>query len=137
MFKLELMPYLQLEVIRNYPYETKKLLAKRIGETYAKIMNADPNRITIGIRELGEGSIWRCSDGDPLPAAIIMCDIRSGRNEHTRVKLCRALIELCNEVLGLETGQLNIEFTQHSGNEMYHQRLGNFSADWSPDEGKL
>ena len=131
------MPYLQLEVIRNYPYETKKLLARRIGETYARIMNADENRITISIRELGEGSIWRCGDGDPMPAAIMMCDIRIGRDEHTRIKLCRELVQLCNEVLDLETGQLNIEFTQHSGNEMYHQRIGSFSAEWSADEGKL
>jgi len=131
------MPYLQLEVINNYPYATKKLLAKRIGETYSRIMNADPNRITITIRELGEGSIWRCNDGNPVPAAIMMCDIRSGRDEHTRLELCRALIQLCNETLALETGQLNIEFTQHSGNEMYHQRTGSFSAEWSADEGKL
>jgi hypothetical protein len=37
----------------------------------------------------------------------------------------------------LETNQLNIEFTQHTGDEMYHQRLGAFSADWTPDEGSI
>jgi len=123
------MPYLQLEVISNYSYATKKLLAKKMGETYARIMHVDPCRITISIRELGEGSIWRCGEGEPIPAAIMMCDIRIGRDDHTRTELCRALIELCNEILGLETGQLNIEFTQHSGNEMYHQRIGSFSAE--------
>ncbi|MFD2285913.1 tautomerase [Pedobacter petrophilus] len=131
------MPYLQLEVIRNYSYATKKLLAKRIGEVYSKIMKADQNRITVSIRELGEGSIWRCGDGEPMPAAIMMCDIRKGRNEQIRTELSRALIDMCNEVLGLETGQLNIEFTQHSGDEMYHQRLGRFSAEWTADEGYL
>ncbi|RLJ72537.1 tautomerase family protein [Pedobacter alluvionis] len=131
------MPYLQLEVIRNYPYAVKKLLAKRIGETYSKIMKADANRITISIRELGEGAIWRCGDHEPMPAAIMMCDIRQGRSVQTRKKLSIALIDMCNEVLGLETGQLNIEFTQHSGDEMYHQRLGSFSSEWSPDEGSL
>lgn len=131
------MPYLQLEVIRNYPYATKKLLAKRIGETYSRIMKADANRITISIRELGEGSIWWCSDNEPMPAAIMMCDIRQGRDPSIRTELSRALIEMCNEVLGLETGQLNIEFTQHSGDEMYHQRLGSFSSEWSPDEGAM
>jgi len=131
------MPYLQLEVIRNYPYATKKLLAKRIGETYSSIMKADANRITVSISELGEGAIWRCGDGEPMPTAIMMCDIRQGRDAHTRTALSRALIDMCNEVLGLETGQLNIEFTQHSGDEMYHQRLGSFSSEWSPDEGSL
>jgi len=131
------MPYLQLEVIRNYPYATKKLLAKRIGEVYSKIMKADQNRITVSIRELGEGCIWRCGDGAPMPAAIMMCDIRKGRDANIRTELSRALIDICNEVLGLETGQLNIEFTQHSGDEMYHQRLGSFSAEWTADEGTL
>lgn len=131
------MPYLQLEVIRNYPYATKKLLAKRIGEVYSKIMKADQNRITVSIRELGEGSLWRCGDGEPTPAAIMMCDIRKGRDAQIRMELSRALIDMCNEVLGLESGQLNIEFTQHSGDEMYHQRLGSFSAEWTADEGSL
>jgi len=131
------MPYLQLEVIRSYPYATKKLLAKRIGKTYAKIMKADANRITVSIRELGEGGIWRCGNHEPMPAAIMMCDIRQGRDVHVRTLFCRALIEMCNEVLGLETGQLNIEFTQHSGDEMYHQRLGSFSSEWSADEGAI
>lgn len=131
------MPYLQLEVIRNYPYATKKLLAKRIGEVYSKIMKADQNRITVSIRELGEGSIWRCGDGQPMPAAIMMCDIRKGRDAVIRTELSRALIDMCNEVLELETGQLNIEFTQHSGDEMYHQRLGSFSTEWTVDEGSL
>ncbi|GGI26458.1 tautomerase family protein [Pedobacter mendelii] len=131
------MPYLQLEVIRNYPYATKKLLAKRIGETYSRIMKSDQNRITVSIRELGEGSIWRCGDGEPMPAAIMMCDIRKGRDANIRTELCKALIDMCNEVLGLENRQLNIEFTQHDGNEMYHQRLGNFSAEWTAEEGSI
>jgi len=131
------MPYLQLEVIRSYPYATKKLLAKRIGEVYSKIMKADQNRITVSIRELGEGSLWRCGDGEPMPAAVMMCDIRKGRDALIRTELSRALIDMCNEVLGLETGQLNIEFTQHSGDEMYHQRLGSFSSEWTADEGSL
>ena len=103
------MPYLQLEVIRSYPYATKKMLAKRIGEVYSKIMKADQNRITVSIRELGEGSLWRCGDGEPMPAAIMMCDIRKGRDALIRTELSRELIDMCNEVLGLETGQLNIE----------------------------
>ena len=86
---------------------------------------------------MAAGSIWRCGEGEPMPAAIVMYDIRIGRGDHTRTELCRALIELCNEILGLETVQLNIGFTQYSGNEMYHQRIGSFSAEWSADEGKL
>jgi hypothetical protein len=40
-------------------------------------------------------------------------------------------------MLGLETNELNIEFTQHAGDEMYHQRLGGFSADWTASEAQI
>jgi phenylpyruvate tautomerase PptA (4-oxalocrotonate tautomerase family) len=128
------MPYIQLEVINHYPVETKKRLAKAIGQAYATIMQADARRITVTIRELGEGSIWRCSEDEPWPAAIMMCDIRTGRTKETRETLSKKLIEICNEVLELEVNQLNIEFTQHSGDEMYHQWMGHLSNDWSADE---
>lgn len=128
------MPYIQIEVTRNYPVETKKQLAKAIGEAYSKIMQASVKRITVTIRELGEGSIWRCSEEDPTPAAIMMCDIRAGRPKETREILSKKLIEICNEVLELEVNQLNIEFTQHSGDEMYHQWMGHLSSEWSADE---
>lgn len=128
------MPYIQIEVTRHYPAETKKHLAKKIGEVYSKIMQASVKRITVTIRELGEGSIWRCTEDDPAPAAIMMCDIRVGRTKETREVLSKKLIEICNEVLELEVNQLNIEFTQHSGDEMYHQWMGRLSNDWSEDE---
>ncbi|WP_197684516.1 hypothetical protein [Mucilaginibacter mallensis] len=63
-----------------------------------------------------------------------MCDIRVGRPVEVRVELSKALIEVCNEMLGLEVNMLNIEFTQHTGDEMYHQSMAGFSDDWSPEE---
>jgi phenylpyruvate tautomerase PptA (4-oxalocrotonate tautomerase family) len=128
------MPYLQIEVNKEYPVSIKKLLAKHIGEAYSCIMKTDRNRITVSIRTLGDGSVWRCSESEPIPGAMIMCDVRSGRSIETRAELSQALIRICNEILGLETNELNIEFTQHSGDEMYHQRIGGFSDDWSSNE---
>lgn len=128
------MPYIQIETNQHYPAETKKQLAKAIGEAYSKIMQASVKRITVTIRELGEGAIWRCSEGEPAPAAIMMCDIREGRPKETRETLSKKLIEICNEILELKVNQLNIEFTQHSGDEMYHQWMGRLSNDWSADE---
>lgn len=124
------MPYIQLEVRDHYPPETKKNLAKAIGQAYSQIMQADIRRITISIRELGEGSIWRCSEDEPWPGAIMMCDIRAGRPKEMREDLSKTLVELCNSYLGLKTNELNIEYTQHSGDEMYHQWLGKLSDDW-------
>jgi phenylpyruvate tautomerase PptA (4-oxalocrotonate tautomerase family) len=128
------MPYLQLDVNDHYPPATKQLLAKRMGDIYAAIMKADVNRITITIRELGEGAVWRCNTTEPVPAALLMCDIRRGRSAETRALLAKTLIECCVEVLGLQTNRLNVEFTQHAGDEMYHPMLGGLSDDWREDE---
>lgn len=128
------MPYLQLEVNNAYTLEVKKQLTKAIGEAYSHIMQSSAKRITVTIRELGAGSVWRCSDDEPSPAAIMMCDIREGRPKETREALAKKLTEICNEFLKLEVNQLNIEFTQHSGDEMYHQWMGRLSDDWSAGE---
>ena len=128
------MPYLQLEVTRTYPTATKQHLSREMGRIYATIMHADIKRVTISIRELGEGGVWRCSEGEPSIAAILMCDVREGRTKDIREELAKKLIEVCNQILELEVNQLNVEFTQHSGDEMYHQWMGGFSENWSPDE---
>jgi phenylpyruvate tautomerase PptA (4-oxalocrotonate tautomerase family) len=128
------MPYLQIEVTGSYPTETKKNLAKELGAAYAEIMQADVKRVTVTIRELGEGAIWRCSEGEPTPAAIMMLDVRAGRPAETREKLSKKFIELSNDILGLGVNQLNIEFTQHAGDEMYHQWMGHLSKDWTAGE---
>jgi phenylpyruvate tautomerase PptA (4-oxalocrotonate tautomerase family) len=130
------MPYLQLEINTPFPTSTKQLLAKRMGEIYANIMMTDPRRITISIREVGEGAVWRCSEDEPKPAAILMCDIREGRPPQLREELAKMLIGVCNELLELPINDLNVEFTQHAGDEMYHQWIGHMSDNWSPEEGR-
>ncbi|MFL9484585.1 4-oxalocrotonate tautomerase family protein [Chitinophagaceae bacterium LWZ2-11] len=128
------MPYLQLDVTKRYPVSVKQQLAKRMGTIYADIMKADVKRITITIRELGEGGVWRCTDEDPFLAALLMCDIRRGRPAETRAELAKTLIDCCVEMLELKPGTLNVEFTQHAGDEMYHPMLGGLSNDWKEDE---
>lgn len=128
------MPYIQLELNEQYPVGIKKNLAKAIGRAYAEIMQADVRRITVSIRELGQGSVWRCSEDEPWPAAIMMCDIRAGRPTVMREHLSKKLVELCNTHLNLPQNALNVEFTQHAGDEMYHQWQGRLSDDWQPGE---
>jgi len=129
------MPYLQLDLPSHHDATVKRRLAKRFGEIYSEIMQANVNRITVAIRETGEGGVWRCSDGEPSPAALLMCDIRRGRPPEQRAKLAEALIDACVEILGLRVNRLNVEFRQHSGDEMYHPMLGGLSSDWSKNEG--
>ncbi len=129
------MPYLQLDTPYACAADDKKRLAKRLGDIYARHMQADVNRVTIAIRVLGEGGIWRCGEGDPRPAGLLMCDIRRGRSAQQRAELAGRLLEACREILGFGQDDLNLEFTQHAGDEMYHPLLGGLSEDWQPNEG--
>lgn len=128
------MPYLQLDVNARFPAEDKKRLAQRLSETYAALMDMDIRRVTVAIRELGEGSVWRMVDGEPVPAAMLMCDIRRGRSAEQRMAVAKALCRQCRDVLGLREDRLNVEFTQHAGDEMYHPTLGGYSPEWTEYE---
>ncbi|MFP3550653.1 tautomerase [Paraburkholderia sp. SIMBA_049] len=130
------MPYLQLDVNGHYPIEQKKLLAAKFSETYARVMSVDIRRISVAIRELGEGSVWRIpeADGEPVAVSLMMLDIRRGRPPELRMQLAEALCAHCVEILGLQEDRLNVEFTQHSGDEMYHPALGGYSPEWEPGQ---
>ena len=128
------MPYLQLDLNGRYSADQKRRLAAKLCETYARVMQADLRRITVAIREVGEGGIWRTIDGELTPVSMLICDIRRGRSAEQRIELAKALIADCASILGLREEHLNVEFTQHSGDEMYHPSLGGFSPEWSPDE---
>jgi Tautomerase enzyme. len=128
------MPYLQLDVNGTFSVQAKKTLAKKISDTYSKMMKVDIRRISVTIRECGEGSIWRMVDGEPVPVSVLMCDIRKGRSAELRTDVAKALIQDCTTILGLREDRLNVEFTQHSGDEMYHPTLGGYSPDWSEEE---
>ncbi|MFJ9452340.1 MULTISPECIES: 4-oxalocrotonate tautomerase family protein [unclassified Herbaspirillum] len=129
------MPYLQLDVNDSYPAEQKKQLATRMAQTYADMMTVDIRRISIVIRECGAGSVWRTVDGGEVePVSVLMCDIRRGRTPELRMEVAKALCRDCIDVLGLREDRLNVEFTQHSGDEMYHPTLGGYSPEWSAGE---
>jgi len=128
------MPYLQLDVNDRYSVEVKKRSAKRMATTYAELMTVDIRRISAAIREVGRGGVWRTVDGEPAPVSVLMCDIRRGRPSELRMQVAKALCADCIEVLGLREDRLNVEFTQHSGDEMYQPTLGGLSPEWSEGE---
>jgi len=129
-------PYLQLDTNDHYPSEVKQRLAEKMCRTYAEMMSVDVRRISVAIRELGEGGVWRIPDtaGQPVPVSLLMLDIRKGRSPELRMELAKALCAHCIDVLGLREDRLNVEFTQHTGDEMYHPTLGGYSPDWAPGE---
>lgn len=126
------MPSLQLDVPDTYDLETKRTLAARLGAEYAAIMQAPLELITVVVRDRGEGSVWRCGDDGPTPSALLMCDVRAGRPAEVRAELGRVMGQTCADVLGVDPSWVKVEFTQHSGDEMYHPRLGGFNTDWAP-----
>jgi phenylpyruvate tautomerase PptA (4-oxalocrotonate tautomerase family) len=128
------MPYLQLDVNGRHPVADKKRLAKQLSETYARLMSVDIRRISIAIREVGAGGVWRMVDGDPAEVSVLMCDIRRGRSAELRLEVAKALCRDCIDILGLREDRLNVEFTQHSGDEMYHPTLGGYSPEWTEGE---
>lgn len=131
------MPYLQLDVSQAFAVDDKKRLAAAMCTTYASMMSVDIRRISVAIRELGEGGVWRIPEvgGEPVPVALMMLDIRRGRPAELRMEVAKALCLHCKEILGIPEDRLNVEFTQHDGDEMYHPTLGGFSPDWKPGEG--
>jgi hypothetical protein len=122
------MPSLQLDAPAARDPETFRALARRLGATYAAIMDTPPETITVVLRE---ASVWRCTAGEPQPAALLMCDIRRGRPVETRADLAQALIAICRDAIGVEP---KVEFTQHAGDEMFHPHLGGFNREWTPGE---
>jgi phenylpyruvate tautomerase PptA (4-oxalocrotonate tautomerase family) len=129
------MPSLQLDVAETYDLPTRRALAARLGAVYAEVMDTRPEIVTVVVRDLGPGGVWRCTADDPVPAALLMCDVRRGRPVEVRAELCRRLVDACREVAGLDPGLLKIEFTQHDGDEMWHPHLGGFNRDWEPRAG--
>jgi phenylpyruvate tautomerase PptA (4-oxalocrotonate tautomerase family) len=134
------MPHLQLELTGTYPVAVKRELAKRLGDLYGKIMQTTPDLVDVSFHELGEGNLWRCETPGPVPSAVLMCEVRAGRPPEQREKLGEALLHACVTALNLDPLYFGVEFTQHTGDEIYRTILidgvvrGGLSHDWSPTE---
>jgi phenylpyruvate tautomerase PptA (4-oxalocrotonate tautomerase family) len=128
-------PYLQLDVPQHYSTDQKRSLARRLGYVFAHVMQTTPDKVVVAVRELSEGSLWRCGVVEPEPAAVLKCDIRRGRPAEQRARLAEALVAACVEELKLSSAQLSVEFTQHAGNEFFRPGLG-LGNDWTPAEAQ-
>ncbi len=128
------MPYLHFDLPARYPAEVKRALAARLGALYAEIMQTSPGIVKVGFRELGEENLFRCGapDGGVEPVVVGQCDIRRGRPVEQRAVLAAAVVVACSEALGVDAATIELEFTQHTGDEMY--RRGAFAREWSVDE---
>ena len=73
------MLFLQLDVKSRYSFKEKQRLARTLCETYSRIVKGDVDRISIALRELGDGGLWRTIEGELKPVSVLMYDIRRGR----------------------------------------------------------
>ena len=129
------MPSIQIDLPLTTEPAAKQALAQRVGDLYAQIMQVGKDILTVSVHDLGEGGVWRCHEtGPPTPSALIMCDIRKGRPPATRAHLAQSLIDTCVTMFELDAHWVKVEFTQHTGDEMYHPHLGGFNTDWRGDE---
>ena len=128
------MPYLHFDLPARYPAATKRALATRLGALYAEIMETTPSIVKVAFRELGEDNLFRCgAPGDDVePVVVGQCDIRRGRPTEQRARLAAAIVGACSAALGVDAATIELEFTQHAGDEMF--RRGAFAQDWTAAE---
>lgn len=129
------MPSLQLDITTDLSADQRQTLARRMSDVYSRIMDSDPRLMTVVIRTLPAGSVWHCTDEAPVPGTLLMCDVRAGRDRSTREQLARQLVDLVAEYSPVSRMDIKVEFTQHSGDEMFHPFLGGFNQDWTPADG--
>jgi phenylpyruvate tautomerase PptA (4-oxalocrotonate tautomerase family) len=126
-------PYLQFDLPGEYSPDVKRQLAQQVGRLYASVMQTSAGIVKVAFRELGSDNLYRCNDAAPaVPVVVIMCDIRRGRPAAQRQELATALVALAADELDYPADRIEIEFTQHPGDEMY--RNGALVADWEPSE---
>jgi phenylpyruvate tautomerase PptA (4-oxalocrotonate tautomerase family) len=128
------MPYLHFDLPGRYPAHTKRALAARLGQVYAEVMQTSPNIVKVSFRELGEDNLFRCGlpDGGVEPVVVGQCDVRRGRPIEQRAALALAIVDACSRALGVDPSAIELEFTQHAGDEMF--RRGAFAQDWTESE---
>lgn len=113
------MPYLQLDVNFTYTIEHKKALAKKMAETYADLLKVDIGRVTVAIREVGLGGIWKVVDGEPAAVSVLICAVQSGVSPEVHMEVAKALCADCVEAFDLREDRLHVEFTHHAGDDMH------------------
>ena len=126
------MPYLQVDLPRAYPSAAKSGFVRALAELYARAMATQPHIPSIALRELAPGQLVRVQDGVPREVAVVMCDVRRGRDAAQREAFARDLCALVATTFAIDPRQVVVEFTQHAADEMF--RYGAIAPEWTPSE---
>ncbi len=125
-------PYLQIDLPNAYAGDVKAAFARELATLYARTMETQPHVPSIAFRELGSGNLVRFQDGALREVAVVMCDIRRGRDAAQRETLAREIAALVASSFAIDALQVVVEFTQHAPDEMF--RYGAIAPEWSPSE---
>jgi len=125
-------PYLQVDLPNSYAADVKNAFARELAELYARAMETQPHVPSIAFRELGPGNLLRLQDGALREVAVVMCDIRRGREAAQREALARQIAALVTSSFAIDALQVVVEFTQHAPDEMF--RYGTIAPEWSATE---
>jgi phenylpyruvate tautomerase PptA (4-oxalocrotonate tautomerase family) len=127
------MPYLHLDLPVAVAPGDRAEIAARLARTYADVMETNPERVTVGFRELGENGVVRLRpDGELETVVMVNCDIRRGRADEQRERLGDGVAAVLDDALGWPRERTLLEFTQHAGDEMW--RSTGLGTDWTPEE---
>src|SRR6187200_3044211 len=114
------MPYLHLDLPVAVAPAERAEIAARLARLYAGLMETNPERVTVGFRELGENGLLRLTPAGELETVVMVnCDIRRGRPPEQRARLGAAVAALLQETLGWPPQRTLLEFTQHQGDEVW------------------
>jgi phenylpyruvate tautomerase PptA (4-oxalocrotonate tautomerase family) len=126
------MPYLHLDLAKNYPSNTKRELATRLCHLYANVMKTQLWRPNVGIAEPGEDNLFHFGEDGLETITMVLVEIRRGRSLEQRLELGRRIVDICSEVLEVPRKTVLVEFTVHTGDEIL--RDGKWAGDWTEAE---
>lgn len=126
------MPYLQLDLPQGLDSTKTQQLARALAECYAQRMQTQASIPAVCVRHAAGGGPYRLEDGTLREVAVLMCDVRQGRDAARREDAARALAALVAAATGLDSLRVVVEFTQHDPSEMF--RYGAMAPAWDPGE---
>jgi phenylpyruvate tautomerase PptA (4-oxalocrotonate tautomerase family) len=126
-------PYVHLDLPLPVTPDDRAEIATRLAHAYARVMQTNPERVTVAFRELGDNGVVRIGpDGELETVIMVNCDIRRGRSPEQRKRLGDAVAAVLEDALGWPPRRTILEFTEHAGNDVW--RSTGLGTDWSPAE---
>ena len=88
------MPHIQIDINKDLKQDDKKMISKRVSETFSTVMKTGKDHIAISIREFSEYNLYLGKVTDSSAGVVLInIDLRAGRTNQQRDKLRTQLME--------------------------------------------